>query len=523
MTPEPINKPKYKVSNSLTSYYLLIMFTFFPLFLTESYAHARTDKYWLFMALTLILFIGTAVTTVINSSENKRIGVKEHFLLPLTSTDICMLCFFGFAAISTVLSAYPLDSLTGNAGRNNGLILIGMYLIAYFIVSRFYVFKEYVIAGYLVFSSGVALLAVLNFYYIDPFGILDGYSADVVEDFGTTIGNKNTIASFMCLFLPVAVMMFVLAQKRYLKILSGVSIGIAYGGLICANSNSGYLGFAVILMVMLIFCARDFEKFKNYMLGLVILFGSGKLLRLFSYIMSDRSKSFEAIPKFLLFSPYMFIPIGFFLLIYLLMTLLGRPMEKAYKGRLMTGIFITLFAVCVTGLVGAFIYFTNIDTTTDLGSLERLLRFDDRWGTHRGFMWINDMKEFSDFDFIHMLFGSGPDTFYHVFEPHFEELLSRFGDSSTDCIHNEYLNYLITQGIFGLAAYLGLLGCGTFRAVKKSFQNPLTLVFISGVLCYAVQSVVNLYQPITTPTLFLFLAISEGICRVSEERIEKRE
>ena len=367
MTPEQIKKPKYNVRNSLTSYYLLIMFTFFPLFLTESYAHARTDKYWLFMGLTGVLFLSTAATSLVYLSENKRKGISERNLLPLSATDICMLCFFGFAAISTAVSPYPLDALTGNAGRNNGLILLGLYLIAYFIVSRFYVFKEYVIAGYLVFSSGVALLTVINFYYIDPFGILEGYSADVIEDFGTTIGNKNTIASFMCLFLPVAVMMFIVAEKRFLKILAGVAIGFAYTGLICANSNSGYLGFAVMLLVMFIFSARDFEKFRSYMLALTILFGSGKLLRLFSYLMSDRSKTFEAIPDFLLFSPYMYAPIVFFLLIYLLMTLFRRPMANAYNGRMMKGIFIGLLSLSIAGLLTAFIYYTNVDTETDLG------------------------------------------------------------------------------------------------------------------------------------------------------------
>lgn len=514
MKPEQISKPSYNVRNTLTNIYLTIMFTFFPLFLTEFYAHARTDKYWLFTGLTVTLFIVTAIVTMVYRSEYEKQGIKDQFFFPLTPTDICMLCFFGFAAISTAVSAYPVDSLTGDAGRNNGLFLLLLYLIAYFIVSRFLVFKEYVIAGYLVFSSLVAILTILNFYYIDPLGILDGYSADIAEDFGSTIGNKNTIASFMCLFLPVAVMMFVMAKKRYLKVLAGISIGFAYGGLICANSNSGYLGFAVILMVMLIFCARDFEKFRNYMLALTILFASGKLLRLFSLIMSDHSKKFEVIPQFLLYSPYLYIPIGFFLLIYLLMTLYKRPLSKKYPAKAMKSVFIALFVLSITGLFGAFLYFTNIDQTTDLGNLERLLRFNDSWGTHRGFMWINGWKEFSDFDILHKLFGSGPDTFYYVFEPHFPELLSRFGDSSTDCIHNEYLNYLITQGFMGLAAYLGLLGCGVFRAVKYSYKDPLTLVFISAVIGYAAQSVVNLYQPITTPTLFLFLAMSEGICRM---------
>lgn len=511
-------KSKYNVRNSLTSYYLLFMFTFFPLFLSDRYAHARTDKYWLFMGMTGVLLVATVGTSLVYLGENRRTGIKEKNLMPLSVTDICMLCFFGFAAISTVFSPYPLDSLTGNAGRNHGLILLGLYLIAYFIVSRFYVFKEYVLAAYLVFSSGVALLAILNFFYIDPFGILEGHSAEVIEDFGTTIGNKNTIASFMCLFLPVAVMLFVLAEKRYMKILAGISIGIAYGGLICANSNSGYLGFAVILLLMLIFCARDFEKMRGYMLALAILFASGKVLRLFSYLMNDHAKNFEAIPRFLLYSPYMYLPIAFFLLIYILMTALRRPLSTGYNGKVMKAIFIALLALSVVGLVGAFLYFTLVDKERDLGSFEKLLRFNDYWGTHRGFMWINGMKEFSEFDLFHKLFGSGPDTFYYVFEPHFAELSERFGDSNTNCIHNEYLNYLATQGILGVSAYIALLASGTVRAIKKSYENPITLVFICAVLGYAVQSVVNLYQPITTPTVFLFLAMSEAVCRTRNEK-----
>ena len=106
MTPEHLNKPKYNVRNSLTSYYLLIMFTFFPMFLTESYSHARTDKYWLFMGLTGVLFLSTAATSLVYRSENKRMGIKEKNLMPLSATDICMLCFFGFAGIAMAAAAW---------------------------------------------------------------------------------------------------------------------------------------------------------------------------------------------------------------------------------------------------------------------------------------------------------------------------------------------------------------------------------------------------------------------------------
>ena len=44
--------PKYAVKHSLVNYYLALMFSFFPLFLTEQYAHARLDKYYFYLIAT---------------------------------------------------------------------------------------------------------------------------------------------------------------------------------------------------------------------------------------------------------------------------------------------------------------------------------------------------------------------------------------------------------------------------------------------------------------------------------------
>ncbi len=505
-------RPAYQVRNSLVNYYLLVMFTFFPLFLTNSYGHARTDKFWLFVILTGVLTLAVTAATLLRSKEQKELSLKNEGFVPLTAPDIAMLGFFVFAVISAFLSDHFEDTIIAGVGRNNGLVLLALYLSAYFIVTRLYIFKEYVIAAYLVFSSFVSLLAVLNFYYIDPLGILNGYSERVAEDFGSTIGNKNMIASFICVFLPIAVMMFVLTKKRYMKILSGVSVGIAYAGLICADSNSGYLGLGAVILFMLIFCSRDYDRFRNYMFALGILFSSGKILRLFSLMMNDHSKKFETIPKFLLFDPVMVIPAIFFLLVFIVMTVFKRQLEPIYSPRFMTVTFIAVLVLLFCSVAGLFLYFSLIDTERDLGIWSKLLRFNEKWGTHRGFMWINGMKDFASFDIVHKLFGSGPDTFYFVFEPHFEELL-KFGDSSTDCIHNEYLNYLVTQGILGIAAYLTLIISVIVRAIKTSFKDPITLVFISAVICYCAQATVNIYQPISTPAMILFLSMAEAANR----------
>lgn len=506
---------KYTVSNSLVNYYLAIMFSFFPLFLTEQYAHARTDKYWFYMIATGILVISVGVTMLISQSERKRVGHTRALFLPLSVTDVFMLCFLGFAAVSTLLSDHVPESFLGTGGRNNGLLLLLMYTLMYFIITRNYVQKDYAFIIYLVTSSVIALLTVLNFFYIDPLKMLDGYDEATVNDFGSTLGNKNIIAAFMCFFLPVAVMLFVTAKSRGLRIVAGVSVVFAYTGLLCADSTSDILGLMVILPVMAILCARSFDYLRRYLLALTILFASGKLLQLFANAVGDHNKGFEFLQEFLIYHPLMFLPAALCGVGYLLMLIAGQKKEPRYPAKAVQIILTVLFSIGIISAIGAFIHFSFIDTETDIGDFKKLLRFDDYWGTHRGFMWRVSFEEFAKFNPLRILFGAGPDTAYYVLEPHFAELSERFGDGSTDCAHNEFINYLLTQGVLGLTAYLGLTVSALIRGLKAAKREPLALVLICPVICYLAQSAVNLYNPIVTPTLFIFLSLTEAVSRDS--------
>ena len=138
-TPKAQKKPLYTMRNSITNYYLLVMFTFFELFLTNQYAKARVDKYVLFIVLTVALIVSVSVISLSykmdkNAPPEQRV-VENRPFFALSVTDVAMLVFFFGAVLSTIFSDYALDSLTGNSGRNNGLILIFLYTAMYFIVS----------------------------------------------------------------------------------------------------------------------------------------------------------------------------------------------------------------------------------------------------------------------------------------------------------------------------------------------------------------------------------------------------
>ena len=509
---------KYAVVNSLVNYYLAIMFSFFPLFLTEQYAHARMDKYWFYLIATGILIISVGLCMLMSSSEAKRLGNEKPLITPLSITDILMLSFLGLAVISTVFSAYPTESFLGTGGRNNGLLLLMMYTLMYFSITRNYVYKDYVFIIYLSVSAIIALLTVLNFFYIDPLGMLKGYDAATIEDFGSTLGNKNIIAAFMCVYLPIAVMIFVVTENKVLRALGGVAIVFAYTGLLCANSTSDIFGLLIILPVMAIFSARRYTYLRRYLLALTILFISGKILFLFATLVGDNNKGFEFMQAFLIYHPLTYVPIAVFGGLYLVMLLLGKNGEPRYPAKAVQIILLSLFSVGIISSLSLFMYFSFKDTTTDLGDFEKILRFDDYWGTHRGFMWRVSFEEFGKYNIFQVLFGTGPDTVYYVLKPHFGELEARFGDASTDCAHNEYINYLLTQGVLGLSAYLGVMISAIVRGLKAAKKQPMVLAFIGAVICYLAQSTVNLYNPIVTPSLFIFLSLTEAVCRNEELR-----
>lgn len=515
------NKSSYNMRNAIVNYFLLVMFTFFEMFLTAQYAKARTDKFILFIILSSALIVSVLAISLTyrfdKGIEPENRVVEQKPIFSLSVTDIGFISFFLCASVTTVLSDYKLESLIGGKNsRDNGLVLIFLYLMVYFIVSRFYYFKNYVLCSFLVFGSIISLLAILHFYYIDPLGIMTGYTEDVVVDFGTTIGNKNTIASYMCVFLPFTIMMFILQKNKAVQILSAVAIAFAYTGLLVAGSNSGYIGLFAMLFFMLIVCVRNLKLLKRLMFALTIMFSSGLILRLLSLIL-EKDKGYEKIGQMLVFSKYIFFIVGFFAIITIALYILQKKFtdnEKWPKNTL-TSIILLLGTAVASVCVYMFIKYTFLDTKTDIGALSQIFRFDDRWGTHRGFMWINGVKDFINSDLRIILFGSGCDTFYYFFEPHFAELCDRFNNSSTNTIHSEYLNYLITQGVLGFISYMTIIIGVTVRAFKTSKDNSMALLFIFPVIAYSAQAVVNIYQPITTPFLIIFIALSECIARKS--------
>lgn len=523
---------RYTLRHALVNYYLVLMFAVFPLFvnfaLTSSfpfisfengYFSIRHDKYYMFLIFTGLALIAELLLILTYSEKNKKSNnPPDHnpdSLKNLSFTDWAMVAFMVANLISTVLSSYFNDAVWGTAGRNNGLLLMLFYAGAYLLVSRFLYYKEYTLVVLSVASMIVCLLAVLNTFYIDPLGMYKLFTdQQTIDTFISTIGNRNLVSSYICITLPIFATMSVHTKRTSYRIAYLVACAFSFMALMTADSDSGVLGIGLFALIYIVYYSREIAKIKKFFLALTIMLTSAKVLMIFAYLIDGNTSDKSIFQNIFVYSNFGYILIALSGVITAVLYLIDSKKPNLILSKAVPITLGSLLLFIIGGALGAVVYFSCVDTTTGLGSLETILRFNDRWGTHRGYMWIRSMWIFSDASIMDKLFGTGPDTFYHAFKPYFSGLMA-YGDSSTNAAHNEYLNYLITIGITGLAAYLAIIGGTISRAIKAARQNPLSMVFASAVICYSIQAIVNIAQPITTPLFIIFIAMCENIAKRS--------
>ena len=276
-TESPRLQKKYSTRHAVLNYFLVLMFTVFPLFASDAFFNIRHDKYYFFLALSGVVIIAEAVMIYFAYYGDKKdnspeMSVSNANITKFSFTDLAMLAFLAVCIISTVFSKHTEDALFGSmTGRNNGLILIAFYVGIYFVITRCYYYMEYIFVALAAGSAVVYLLSVLNFCYIDPLGMYTRLDAKTIEDFTSTIGNKNLMSSFICVMLPVVITMSVHTKTSMFRIIYLISSALGFMALMTADSDSGILGLGVFLVVMLIWYSRKISRLKRYFLCLTVM------------------------------------------------------------------------------------------------------------------------------------------------------------------------------------------------------------------------------------------------------------
>ncbi len=514
-------KLRFTVNHALADLYVLLLFTLFPLYLSEFYTAARRDKFWVFVVLSAVVGVAVgavALATYIsrNNAYNKKLNTYRD-PLKFNATDYAFGAFVLISVVSTFASgniAHCFMGLSGTKsnGRNMGLLMILMMFVCYAVISRYFFNKKFVFYGIFLGITIVSFVAIVNYYYWDILNIFSKYqsNSNVQQNFTSTIGNKNYLSALICVALPFSVGMAISSKDLIMRIVAYISTAVQFMGLLVATSDGGFLGCFAAIAAILIISSRELQKLMRFCLCLSIMMLSSKILYIAEILTKKGSKGYTSFSDFFVNSNAVFIIAALALICFAGLFFLSKKKPEFVMPKMVFYIFLGIVSLAVLAFAGLFVYYTFIDTESKLKGMMRFFRFDEMWGTHRGYFWIKSFEVFGDMSFGEKLIGAGPETFYFKFVPYFSEMNVKFAESSTNSAHNVYVNYLITHGILGLAAYLTLIGSAIYNAFKRSKENPLSFVCAGVILAYAVQDIVNIANPVNTPWLIAFIALSEA-------------
>lgn len=521
-----------------TLIYILIMLLFHPLFFVNMYFNISQEKWLFFMVASLIYVCSIAISLVIDDSfESELKSFFRHF----TITEFALIGFVITNLISTFLSDYPSACISGGVnGRYNGLVCMFFYLLVYFIIRNCYTGGEIIACIFCISSALVSLTAVCQYLGFDPIGMYDGVTAASVARMISTIGNRNIYASWLCLCVPAILYCFINASKKWIRILSGISLMICFAGGTAGNSDSFYLGIFFSILVLIFTGNLHKKNISRLLTALSLGLASDFLLLKSAALRNSHGIKIRESEGFTLFFESHTSYLAYAALAFLTAAIICFLLLKKSNSDNSLPVIETNEPNVTTKEKKTFISFVNrhdiqalFDAPKEDSATRRRSRkisscillaaifltfcililnfpFEDSFGSYRGFIWNLSVNDFRQMNFMNKLFGYGPETIYIIFSEKYYDILVETTGVLYDNVHSEPLQYLMTSGILGVGFYLTFIISLIIRAVKFSFTDGRICIFLLPVCGYFAQSFVNIAQSATTPVFFIFTALTAG-------------
>ncbi|MPM39239.1 hypothetical protein SDC9_85872 [bioreactor metagenome] len=420
--------------------------------------------------------------------------------LPLHPAAVLLCALFVFGVVGALLSTYPGDVFWGQNNRYQGLLTLSAYAMIVLVLSRREIDLRWPLRLFLVAASLASILGLINHFGIDPFGFYHNLRKADQGRFLSTLGNADFYGSYLVLAFPLALNAFLQADGKCHLALSAASLVCVTFGALVAGSDSTALGLLAAAIVFPLVLFRDRSAMRRLALGWGVFFLAAFVFGLLSgFLPSKTYLSFftVAASRAGLSLPVAALMFAFWLLL--------RRVGQDRLLRLRRPYWIVLVSAAALGVL-ALVLLNTAFAHAPLGTFARYLRFDAGWGTDRGQIWAFVLRFFGSLSPLQKFFGASSGALFHA-----DAIKPIFSDAALDTAHNEYLQYLVTNGILGLLSYLAALVFAIRTGLKKGVSKPLFRGVSIAVIAYAAQATVNIAQPASTPLLFVLLGVL--VCR----------
>lgn len=489
-----------------TYVYVLIMLVLFSLYCTDKMFNVVADRKNFFQSLTIVY----ACVLLPAAGQALYHLVKKPSELKLPGVDTVLLLFLlEGIALSTVIS--PVGKRIfwemPTARSISGLCFIGCILV-YFGVRRFGVFNGPVLWGWMAGSAVIYLFGILCSCGINFMHIQDG-----VENrsyFLSPLGGCNINATYVCLMLPLLMVMFLVGEGLFSQIVSGVYLymGFLFSFFIKTESSAITMIFGLFLLGY--FALEKKEWFGRYTQVVGIYLGAKLTIRILLYLFPAHLYPFDGINLKLLDLRTILVEAA----CWGLVAVLQRWKKDIFRGAVFRIRKYLLGAAGAAALlfVISLVAVNLMGEAVPEGSVFRHLLITDTTFNARGFIWRETVDLLREEPLINKFFGNGLGSLYDkvYFGADREALLGYMGGNAFYDPHNEYLQCLVDMGIVGFVGYVGLLAATLVRALRRWKGNDWQMAVALTLSVYMVQALVNAYSIMHLPLLFIFLGFANG-------------
>lgn len=503
-----------------TAIVLLAVCCFVPFYVSNGYFNIGDDKFHAYkqcMLYGMPILIALFVAYLIVHRADWR-SVK------LTTTDYFVVAYLFGVALSIISGGFLPDALSGYPGWHMGLLSQLSFGLIYLFASRFGSHYRIVLGSLFASSLIVFGIGILNRMGVDVLGFYKEIDPVYQATFVSTLGQTSWYGSFMMVVVPMGLYSLIFADKKLVRILSMVFVGISFLTMVTVNSESGYAAFAIAMLVCFCLAIKDAERCYWFLIVLDIFVLAGRLVH-FYYI---RKPYLYFWPDFftqiiVLKDEMMWCVFGIVLMLTVAVYCCVKSQWwfQEYITRIMVKIALLITCLLVLTVIFLIICNTNGWLPDSVGQKIGEISYftwQETWGNNRGKTWAFSVKMYMDYPLKYKLFGVGPDCYYDYAQKYYSQrLYEMWGNQALTNAHNEWLNMLINTGLFGVICYIGIF-VSTFRAcIKHAENNPILIAVAASIASYMAYNFFCYQQVLCTPFIFMLMGFGVYI----SERADK--
>lgn len=522
----------------LSRIYVLFVVAVYPLYVGfEGYNDIVASKARLYWTVSLIFII--VFSLFYTAYELGKIGKKKELnrvriWKRLNVSDYALIVFLFVLTLSCIFSEYQDMVWLGWPNRQDGWLSYFCMIVTFFIVSHWYRPQQLDFTIMAAGSSLVCMIGFLQYYGFDFLKLFPytgkRYTLDEIEggksivsgftiNFRTTIGNIDFVSAYVCIAIILFGILYIRTKQnvRFFYLLTSVMNFIL---MIISKADAGkiaVLGALVLLipywiiknnciakLFIMVSCYGIFYFLHYWILINIVFPGWDETISPYE---DNSLPLYDITLKQNFISPpiYEILTISIILLaIGLVVMFLKRESFLNLKSMQKIGVGI-LAVIIVGGVVGVEIFGKKLPEHNIIHEAREVMHgnLDDSFGSQRLFIWKRAIARVPHISPL----GTGSDTFYYAFGKNNQNESSEKIRVIFDKAHNDFIQIMLCNGIFALAAYLVFLISMAVFSIKKAFTDPFILITFGASLAYVIQSFFGIDTIIVTPIFWIMMAI----------------